>query len=82
MIFESTVFGEAELMRGVAPSCCGLVPASISLGHGDVRIVEEDGSIRPIVGVEVGGVGLIAAHVMRGVHALVFAKPILAGHLQ
>lgn len=46
-------------------------------GHGDMGIAEEDGSVGPILRVEVGGMRLVTAHMMGRYHALVLLDPVV-----
>jgi hypothetical protein len=46
-----------------------------------VCVAEEDGCVGAVFGVEVGCVGLVAAHVVRRYHALVLTEPVLTCHL-
>lgn len=80
-IFETVVFGEAIFMRSVSPSAGWLIPLGSFFGHGDMGVTEEDRRIRPMLIIEVGGVRLIAAHMMSRYHALILLYPIDTCHL-
>jgi hypothetical protein len=66
----------------MSPSGGGLVPSGGILEHGDVGVVEEGSLAGTGVGVEVGGLGLVATHVVRGDHTLVLSHTVASLHLQ
>lgn len=79
-IFESAILWETKLMRGMSPGRDRLIPPWIFLLHGDMNITEHDWGVGPLLGVKIGSIGLVAAHVMRGVHALILTESVLADH--
>lgn len=79
-IFESAILWEAKLMGGMSPGSGRLIPPWIFFLHGDMGITEHDWGVGPLLGVKIGCVGLVTAHVMRGVHALILTESVLAGH--
>lgn len=72
VVFESWIFGEGVLMWSVPPGGCGLVPAGGDFLKWDVCILKEGGLVGVDFVKEVGGMGLVAAHVLGGYHASVF----------
>ena len=67
-------------MGGMAPRGGWLVPLCVLFGKGNMCVAEQDWSVGPMIIIKVGGVRLVAAHVVRGNHALVLAYPLLTVH--
>ena len=65
-------------MGSVPPGGGGLVPLGGFLRHFDVGIAEQYRGVRPVLGVEVCALRLVAAHVVGRDHTLIFLESLLA----
>ena len=77
-ILEPVVLGETVFVGSVPPGGGGLVPLGRLLGHFDVGIAEQYRGVGPVLGVEVGALRLVAAHMVGRDHTLVFLESLLA----
>jgi hypothetical protein len=82
LFFKSAISRKAIFMWGISPCSDRLIPSSIFFWHGNMRIIHKDSIVWSLLGMKVGGIRLITAHIVSWVHALILTEPILAWHSQ